>query len=242
MKLFNSIITDTLSLPEWVTNSYLQFTQTITSKNPVFPCYFATNAHFHNSLYFTYIESNQISNPSEFISLLREYIILQKESKYYSALVVFIDTKLKNQKLEYYEGQFWNILQCIHDSDLKPWMDSIPKDPEDSDWTFCFDNMPLFINGHSMHYIERKSRSAHCDIMLIIQSFENLSKLRKTTKNVQNISDVIRDYVYKYDNLPISNVFGNNFADPETFNWKQFWLEDRDSESIKVKSCPLKIK
>ena len=227
--------------PGWVLLCYFQFVEFISNKDPIFPCYFATNAHTQKALFYSYIEPLETDSPLELINTLCKYLISAREFSHYTALIIFIKTKLSNQRLEYYRKVFWELLQYIHDNDLKLWPDTIPKNPNNLDWKFCFNGIPVFINGHSSAYQKRKSRSAPCDLMLVIQPLENLTKLKRNSKSVQAISNKIRDYVESYDLQKISRVFGKNFADSKILNWKQFWLTDTDNE-LEEEYCPLKIK
>lgn len=226
--------------PVWLTSCYKDFVAIITAKTPLFPCYFAPSAHFHSAMFYTYIEKEELDNPVEFLNSVSEYLLKVKESKHYTALVVFIETSLKNQSLLYYENCFWNLLQYMIDNDSKKWSDATTKDCDDQAWKFYFDGVPIFINGHSSAYKKRKTRSAPCDLMLIIQPFENLDRL-ESHSNAESVSNHIRRFVNEYDGANISHVFGKSFIDPNTYNWKQFWLAETDAE-ITDSICPLKIK
>lgn len=229
------------SLPKWVNECCKEFIKMIISINPQFPCYFAPISHYHNSIFYTYIEKSELSSPKNFVFDITEYLSKAKQIKHYTALVVFIETELLNQPLSYYEDCFWRLLQFIHDNDSHSWNENIVRDTSSTNWIFYFNDTPVFINGHSSAYKFRKSRYAPTDLMLIIQPYENISKLEQHSNIIQQISDKIRGYISKYDKVPVSEVFGKNFADSNTLNWKQFWLTESE-DNIHNTNCPLKIK
>ncbi|EBL1421875.1 hypothetical protein D1D72_00005, partial [Salmonella enterica] len=65
-------------------------------------------------------------------------------------------TKIKKEE----EQSFvWEQIQYLHDRDIGEWPDSIPEDPECSEWTFFLKNIGAFINVNYPGHKEIRSRN-----------------------------------------------------------------------------------
>jgi len=224
-------------IPKWVENSIISFKKTMLDEKNPFPCHFAKQGIENSTFRYTYITKEEIATPQTFKLALIEYLKVYKTIDWPSVLVTFIETNEENS-LENHEQNFWNILQYLNNEDKGEWPIDIPKDPNNHQWQFCFQDTPIFVNGHSSEYKNRISRSSKCDMMLVIQTIDTLKPVSGTSKMSDRIRKTIRERVNKYDKIEVSNLLGS-YPNEDSNEWKQFWLPDENVDKTK---CPMHIK
>lgn len=224
-------------LPNWVKLAIDSFKNTMLSISNPFPCYFAKSGLEADSFRFTFINKNELKKPEDFKAALINYLNIYKKFEWPSVLIVFIQTDAE-KTLENHESIFWNILQYLIYSDKKDKPIDIPENPDNYKWQFCFHGIPIFINGHSSAYKNRKSRLSHSDMMMVIQTMETLNPVAGNSKKSNLIRTNIRERVSQYDKIPVSNLLGS-YPNENSHEWKQFWLPD---ENVDKNKCPLKFK
>lgn len=142
-------------IPLWVEKSYADITEKLS--NASFPCLFGRHAWKLETILFSFIsKENRASDIiSSFSELTNVTKIKKEEERLYSPLLcIFEETKFNSIEKE--QSFAWEQLQILHDNDISVWPDSIPEDPERSEWTFCFNDIELFINiscpGHKKNH------------------------------------------------------------------------------------------
>jgi FPC/CPF motif-containing protein YcgG len=223
------------AVPAWVKAAHSGFYSTIKNNLIKFPCVFAPYAYDHQDLYFTYLEAEESNSPGGVIQYLENFLRVTSKSERYPVLIVFVETEKKSDTLTYFEETFWKIVNVIANYQSPKYGHST--ETKDSAWRLYFKDTPLFINGHSRAYKRRISRRAPCDLMLVVQEYRNLHRLQKKHSDV---SRLIRENMEEYDGMPISRVFGENFADMSCLDWQQFWLAEDDTLIDHNKQCPIK--
>ncbi len=224
-------------IPQWVKLAYNDFIRTIITDEQVkFPCFYAENAFKKESMFFSYLEEKDLSIHNDLLSINVDlFLKYTNDFKNFPVFIVFVKASDKEQDINYYEEIFWDILNSLIKNN--PSKKIINTDTASTNWKLNFSNTSLFINGHCKAYKMRKSRKSFSDLMLVIQDYKNLYSLEK---NNSSVSDLIRANVLKYDGMPISNVFGNDFSDKNCLDWKMFWLEDQDNSIDIIKKCTIK--
>lgn len=225
-------------LPDWVNHSYIDLINMIYNEEDKFPCYFANIADSKSSLIYSYFDFFIKEDLKIVSSSLSRFLSVCESIEHRAAFVVFFKTG-NARDLSFNEKLFWRVLQFLHINDDSDWCIDIPKDPENPNWSFCYNNKPLFITGHSSAYKNRISRSSNCDLMLIFQTRDNLKGLVGDSIKAKKIRNQIREQVDKYDQIEHSPVLGV-YGAPNFLEWKQYWLHDQNDDSYG--KCPLIIK
>lgn len=132
-------------LDEWAVKAFCEISNTISKKD--FPCLFGKHAWKLRSILFAFIPKGDIilSITRAITELTDRTKSLPQEHRIYTPLLcVFEDTNLGSVEEEH--DFAWRILQKIHNNDKMSWPEHIPLDPENSEWSFCFNDVELFIN------------------------------------------------------------------------------------------------
>jgi len=196
------------SIPAWVadcariTLSYLLEDR--------FPCYYAKMAIERRAAFASYLNSEDLTLPLILATSLREFLNKKISPKNLPVFIVFIKTNVDS--LDKTKVVFWKLLEDLGGC-------SVPVEhiqPNDSQWTFTFDRAPLFINGHSRFYKNKRSRWSAADLMLVLQPVANLEFLADSEAKAQEISSIIRKRVCTFDGSTVGPEFGKHFLDWKT--------------------------
>jgi FPC/CPF motif-containing protein YcgG len=221
-------------IPGWVSERHSELRQMLSAPEPPFPCYFATIAEVHGRLRYSYLTRTEISDPVALAPALTQYLSEHPTIDGRSALIVFVLT----DKSQDHKNTFWTIIQSLHLLDSKPWPNTVPDDPDDPRWTFCFAGIPIFIAGHAPCYHERKSRYSASGLFLVIQPRSNLKGIAGKSLAATRVRDRIRSALKNYDLIGPSPDLGT-YGDPHVREWRQYWLADTNDE--RTDTCPLTL-
>ncbi|HCM1846711.1 TPA: YqcI/YcgG family protein [Salmonella enterica subsp. diarizonae serovar 16:z10:e,n,x,z15] len=127
-------------------NSYAEITDKLSDSNS--PCLFGRHVWKMETVLFSFISRKRINEDLiSSLSRLKEY------------------TKIKKEK----EQSFvWEQIQYLHDRDIGEWPDSIPEEPECSEWTFFINKIESFINVNYPGHKEIRSRNLGNNIIFVI--------------------------------------------------------------------------
>lgn len=223
-------------IPAWVNERFRSFHSMVMNKREVFPCYFATIGEEAGVLRYSYLEAGELRRPVALSSSLVAFLSQRRPRRPRSALIVFVAATGTSE--EDHRVQFWDLLQALHDLDKTPWPESIPSDPDDPDWSFCFHGTPIFVAGHSPHYRNRLSRKTERDLFLVIQPRSNLAGITGRGRTADRVRQRIRGSLCSYDSVAPSPELGV-YGDPDSREWRQYWLSDDNSPT--EDPCPLSI-
>lgn len=222
--------------PAWVNERYRSFRSMVTNEQETFPCYFATIGEEAGVLKYSYLEPGELAHPVALARTLVTFLTETRPHRPRAALTVFIAATGISE--EEHRTQFWNLLQALHQHDEMPWPATIPVDPDNPAWSFCFHGIPIFVAGHSPHYEQRRSRKTERDLFLVIQPRSNLAGITGRGRTAERVRKRIRSSLRTYDSVGPSPELGV-YGDPESREWRQYWLPDDNAS--KLDSCPLSI-
>ncbi|HHY9940794.1 TPA: YqcI/YcgG family protein, partial [Escherichia coli] len=157
---------------------------------------------------------------------------------YTPLLCVFKDTNFHSIEKE--QEFAWRTLQEIHNNDIMEWPNLIPKDPDNSQWTFCFNEIELFINISCPNHNHVKSRNLGDNIVFVINPrahFDIVASMNDP-KGLK-VRQTIRERSKKYNNglEPITLGF---YGDVDNREWMQYALHEPGTPV--VQECPLRIR
>ncbi len=229
-------------LPPWAGRVYAECRTKLL--DPRFPCYFGTNAFNRGTLRFEFAASPSCPGALRQVSeSLREYLSIVRgrtdEEALLTVFILFFKPEDEVLSLEAYHRQAWGILQFLHDHDAAPWPLDVPKDPDDSMWSFCYDSVPIFVNINSPAHCARQSRNLTSGLTLVLQPREAFDIVAGRTPKGEQIRKVIRERLQNYDGVGPAPELGN-YGTPGSLEWRQYGLTDDNGPS--PSQCPMKMK
>jgi len=224
-------------LSQWKIKSYNDFRENILDDNRPFPCYFAVEAEKRG--HSRYIFSESAYNEDELLKVrdgIYEYIKTYRTISKRTTLVIFFKPSESALPSEAYKEQFWHVLNFLRENDPEPWVESIPEDPYNSKWEFCFGGEPIFVVSRMPIYNARKSRYTNGGLEITLQPRGTLDDITGDTKKGQQVRKVIRERLEAYDDVEIHPDIGD-YGVEGAYEWKQYVLPERNEES--VMRCPI---
>ncbi|MFC7157332.1 YqcI/YcgG family protein [Halomarina halobia] len=218
-------------LGEWKAKRYLDFHDTMVDTSSPFPCYFAVDAHRNGRLRYLFAPSPPTAEGGETLAEgLREYLAQADSIGDITSLVAFFEPPSRERSADWYESAFWDLLASLREADTEPWPSSIPKDPTDPQWTFCYDGTPLFMVARAPFYDERKSRYTPHGLEITIQPRSVFEGLGAETVEGQRARRAIRARLRAYDDVEPHPDIGD-YTDPTSYEWKQYFLPESNEET-----------
>lgn len=244
-KLFDRITLDdaiviTQQSPEqdWKKKAMRQLSARLEDK--AFPCLFGRKAWKDQSAHFAFCDVAD-NDYSEFLKGLVNYTNFVKstamEDRLLSPLIVFFNSN--GHSLHQHELG-WRALNWVHRRDPKAWPAQVPAEPDNAEWTFCFNDVSLFVNMSSSNHKILQSRNLGDYLTFIINPRENFDAVASSeTKSGRKVREQIRNRVAHYNNGYVPSELGF-FGDQDNLEWKQYQLAEEGLEQ--PKSCPFKPK
>jgi FPC/CPF motif-containing protein YcgG len=229
-------------LPAWAAAAYIAFAAHI--NDPHFPCTFATQGQRHGKLRYAFADS--ATDPAALAHMgaaIRAYLAevqtLAAQEAVMTVLALFIHSAALPAALPAHHAQAWCLLQYLHDHDPAPWPASIPRDPEDPAWAFCYAGVPLFVNISTPAHLIRRSRHVSPALTLVLQPREGFDLIAGAGPKGQQVRRMIRDRLLPYDGEPASPEL-DTYQAGGSCEWRQYGLPD--TNAVRFDHCPLAIR
>lgn len=201
--------------------SLIGFKHSIENHN--FPCLFAKKAYKKGSIriLFCYKKEDFYQGLIAFTNFITQS---PQDDIYLAPLVVFFSNKICENVSQFETA--WMLLNWIHKQDKTPWPHNISTDPNNSNWAFCFNSVPLFINISSAEYQILKSRNLGKYLCFVINPMSNFNYVASlSTRSGRLIREQIRTRVELYNNYKAPEVLGF-YGDENNLEWKQYQLPE----------------
>ncbi|MFT3811995.1 MAG: YqcI/YcgG family protein [Acidovorax sp.] len=223
-------------VPAWAKSQYLTIKEKVTQQD--FPCYFGMQGMKREEVR---IGFGCHHNWNSLAVGLRSFIeffegSIGKGIKY-NYIYIFEPLQDANAKgFEFYEREFWRVLNWLHEKDSQPWPKDIPSDVRHEDWEFCFGGMPFFLFAGFPAYRRRISRKFGNSMVMLFQPKAVFEDIASGTKAGTHARKIIRDRLVKYE-FPVPLHPGFTTIDEEMkVRWKQYIIPD--DEVLKLGECP----
>jgi len=232
--------TELFDCQNWYYRALADFSERLNDDG--FPCLFARKAWKAGSIRFLFCDHKKKRNYQDFHAGLVEYTTFVQHTslndRLFAPLVVFFDNQF-TRGMPQQHPVAWDALNWIHIRDLAPWPENIPLDPDDPEWCFCFNGVPLFINISTADHKILHSRNLGHNLTLVINPRENFDSVASVyTRSGRLIREQIRSRIAVYNDgvVPIELGF---YGKADNLEWKQYQLDEYDLE--KPLRCPFSI-
>ncbi|HBT4579410.1 TPA: YqcI/YcgG family protein [Klebsiella pneumoniae] len=226
------------ALDLWIISAYQKISEIPEGKD--FPCLFGKHAWKLKSVLFVFLSKQNAIHDilSSLTELTHRVKTVPKEDRIYTALLcVFEYTNFHSTEKE--QEFAWRTLQEIHYNDIMEWPNFIPKVPDNSQWSFSFNDVELFINISCPNYNHVKGRNPGDNIVIVINPgahFDIVASMNDP--KVLKVRQTIRERSKKYNNglEPITLGF---YGDDDNREWIQYVLHEPGTPVIQ--ECSLRI-
>ncbi|MFC4356652.1 YqcI/YcgG family protein [Halobium salinum] len=216
------------ALPDWQATRYGSFHRTMTDGDVPFPCYFAVDAHRRGDLRYLFAhDASTEAGRSTVAEGLEAYLDEAPAIADVTALAVFFEPTAGASTVEGVRDRVWGLLDYLHRHDPAPWPETVPEDPADPEWEFCFAGEPLFVVARAPCYERRHSRHTPHGLELTVQPRWVFDGLTGDTEAGREARRVIRERLADYDDAPLHPDVGD-YGDPTSREWEQYVLPDDD--------------
>lgn len=224
-----------LNKSSWIKQALDNFSTVVGDKD--FPCLFGKKALNSKSIFISICQFESDYKYQDLKFILEEYTEFVKvstiEKRIWSPLVVFFDPRFMHKK-PHQIG--WYALNWVHLQDTKPWPKNVSINPSESKWSFCFNEVPLFINMSTNKHKILKSRNLGHSLVFIVNPRENFDFVASIkTKSGQLIREKIRSRVVNFNNHPLPVDLGF-YGNSDNLEWKQYQLTENGLE--RPSKCP----
>jgi hypothetical protein len=216
------------SVPQWWHEAHDALSSTLANSGQKFPCIYAIRAHRNNTLRFVFLsEPETDASITAFGRALCQYVKVCHSLAPHTAFLAFFGPERQEMTLEQHHGEFWRVLQRLHELDASPWPADIPTDPAEPLWEFCFGGEPMFVLGSGPVHIARRSR--HSSLRSIsFQPRFMFDELISTPVLLGRARRIIRGRVLDMDGFPIHPMIRMYHEDGNR-EWRQYVVPDDNS-------------
>jgi len=125
----------------------------------------------------------------------------------------------------------WEQLRILHENDPAAWPSDVPTDPNDSQWTFCFNEEQLFFNMSCPKQLKLKSRNLGRHITFVVNPRKNFDAIASlNSKKGIMVRQTIRNRVKNYNDGFVPSELGF-FGDEKNLEWMQYQLHEPEGKN-----------
>lgn len=217
-------------LPEWARDHAVAVRATLLNLSDPYPCHFAGQAERRNANAYGYLDMRE-ELPTELRRVsddLARYLAERatSSSSYRRATYLCaVGPPSSTGSLEQDRRRFWQVLGALTRTDVRPWPPSVPLDPEDPDWVFCFGGEPLFVFALSPHYGARRSRRVGSTLTICFQSASVFDGISGSTDAGRRAKALVRQALARYEEAPLIAALGDGLSSTQD-KWRQYFPRD----------------
>ncbi|WEG13219.1 YqcI/YcgG family protein [Pullulanibacillus sp. KACC 23026] len=235
MRLFTMESLLQSNLESWKKDAARKFSEKMRDRHHPFPCIPATIGYQLDQFRYGFLpEPWDPETVSELANALEAYSKQYRDLGSYTSLILFYkDHQLESKMVEDYEQIFWEHLTQVSHLDKFDWPKTIPTDPANTLWEFCFHNEQYFVYCGTPAHKNRQSRQFPY-LMLAITPRSVLVDFYSSQNRAAKIKSNIRKRLTNYDTAPIHPNL-NTYGREDNYEWKQYFLRDDETTLSK---CP----
>ena len=215
-------------VPDWWHEAYGDLSRALISSRRKYPCIYAIRAHRDNRLRFVFLDdSGTDAAIAAFGRALSDYVRICHSLAPYTAFLAFFGADREEMTLEEHHGEFWRVLQCLHELDDSPWPAQIPTDPAEPLWEFCFHGEPMFVLGSGPAHVARRSRYSSVRTISFQPRFM-FDELISTPVLLSRARGIIRERVLQMDGFPVHPMI-QMYHEHGNREWRQYVVPEDNS-------------
>ncbi|HLI70188.1 MAG TPA: YqcI/YcgG family protein [Ktedonobacteraceae bacterium] len=196
--------------------------------NRGFPCHFARIAEATGCAYFAFATSpHDETQLQHIVTCLSEFTNMTKASRKRRrhTLLVTFKPETNPQDNEYYAKAFWGLLNYLHQHDQEAWPTQIATTPDDPNFEFCFNGVPMFTFANTPAYSKRRSRNLGDSFVVVFNPYSSFSGVQLLTPGGKGARTQIRKRLESYDRVACYGEFGQIDGDIP-LAWKSYFIPD----------------
>jgi hypothetical protein len=222
-------------LPEpWWRTSVKELTGSVAERD--YPCHFGRAALLRGEFFATFFDG---PGPDLAWALRTFLERSQREPRRRLVLAGFRRPEAEPRDQDWYEAEFWRVLQELHDGDDRPWPASTPSRPEHPNWEFSFSGVPMFVFAAAPTYLRRRSRNLGTGLVLLFQPRNVFAGVEGGTPGGVRARQGIRRRLAEWDTVAPHADLGD-YGDPSNNEWRQYFIAD-DHSRLRER-CPLHLR
>jgi FPC/CPF motif-containing protein YcgG len=220
-------------LPAWAAAAYVEVRDKVLDE--AFPCTFGTVAQRRGEILYAFISPDNIRDALvAYTDFLRP---LEPVVASLTPLAVVMPPLTGFTEREYFDYG-WSLLQRLHEADIHPWPDRIPRDPDDPKWSYCFGGIPLFVNFKTPAHYNRRSRRTAQSFMLLFQSRDGFDVVAGDSPQGRRARDLIRRKLAAYDAVSVYPELAH-YATSANREWRQYFVPEANAPL--ARECPFHV-
>jgi len=228
----------TATYPEgtWQRTAYDEFSRVLLDEDLVFPCIYATKGYKADNQVYTFIDSDDLSDPRHIRQLancLADYLPKARGMGPNTSLVLLSKHVTNPRSVEEYNQLFWKLLDGTAKLDKKPWPAHIPRTIDTAKWCFCFAGEPFFTVIQTPGHQTRRTRYAP-GVTIVFQPKWIFDILFSSDAKRTSALRTVRTLLAKYDPIPVSPDL-KNYGEDDSRESEQYFLMDENVTT----QCPL---
>lgn len=220
--------------PKWFGRALARFRAEIGDKD--YPCYFGRRALQHDELYCSYAEPKRLDRLAGQLRGFLDFAATQPARR--NVFATFFPPVGRNEGHDVHERSFWEVLQYLHDHDVRPWPADISERPDEPEWEFSFHGAAMFVFAAAPTHRLRRSRNLGPGLVMLFQPRGVFRGIEGGTPAGAVARRRIRDKLLTWDSIESHPVMGS-YGDPSNFEWKQYFIADTAAPS--GETCPLRM-
>ncbi|KAF5356354.1 hypothetical protein D9756_004407 [Leucocoprinus leucothites] len=221
----------------WQRTAYDDYSRVLLDEELIFPCIYATKGYKADNQVYTFIDSDDLSDPRHIRQLadcLTDYLPKARSLGPNTSLVLLAKHTDNPRSVDEYQGLFWKLLDGVARLDKKPWPANIPRTIDHAKWCFCFAGEPFFTVVQTPAHQTRRSRFAK-GVTIVFQPKWIFDILFSSDAKRAAALAKVRNLLVKYDPIPVSPDL-KNYGESDSREFEQYFLMD---ENISA-TCSLK--
>jgi FPC/CPF motif-containing protein YcgG len=216
--------------PGWGREAYLEFRAKVL--DPAFPCTFGTVAMRRGDVRFALLTPDDDVDERQLVrEVLVEYTSelrgLDPLAASMRPLAVLMPALAGFTERAYFD-RGWRMLGWLAGHDTHRWPERVPSDPEHPAWSFCFGDVPLFVNFKTPAHERRRSRRMRCSYALLFQARDGFDLVAGDTPSGRRARALIRRKLEAFDGMPVHPALAH-YGTPENREWKQYFLAEEEA-------------
>ncbi|KAF9447762.1 hypothetical protein P691DRAFT_91601 [Macrolepiota fuliginosa MF-IS2] len=222
-------VTEQYAEGTWQRTAYDEYSRVLLDEDLIFPCIYATKGYKADNQVYTFIDSDDLSDPRHIRQLadcLADYLPKARGMGPNTSLVLLAKHSDNPYTVEEYNLLFWKLLDGAAKLDKKPWPAHIPRTIDDAKWCFCFAGEPFFTVCQTPAHATRRTRYAK-GVTIVFQPKWIFDILFSSDAKRTAALTKVRGLLAKYDPIPVSPDL-KNYGEPDSREFEQYYLMDEN--------------